>query len=114
MTPWQRAKQWQDQHDPTANFGELLGAHLSGGYIWSTPQVFMLASEERWNVEDRQFESGESNCWFVRLAGAIGHANAIGELLRVAPHPHDYVAWCRRGGLPRVYSWEKLTRNVRR
>ena len=50
MTPWQLAKQWQDNHDATKDFWELLGEHLSSGYVWNSPKVFMLASEARWNA----------------------------------------------------------------
>jgi hypothetical protein len=76
MTPWQLAQQWQDTHD-TQDFWELLGEHLSSGYVWNSPKVFMLASEARWNAEEETFESGEPNCWFVRLAASAGHTNAV-------------------------------------
>jgi hypothetical protein len=115
MTAWQRAKQWQDENDATATFEELLGAHLSSGLVYATPQVFLLAGEVRWNVEEQQFESGEPNCWFVRLAAAVGHPNACGEFMRVFPHAHDYVAWFRRGGFePKIYDWSKLLKATRR
>lgn len=113
MSPWEIARKWQEDNDATKDFWELLGEHLSTGYIWNTPKVFMLAGEVRWNAEDRCFERGEPNCWFVRLAAAVGHANAVGELLRVAPRPHQYVAWCRRNQFePRVYRWDKLMKKV--
>jgi hypothetical protein len=98
MTPWQKAKQWQDTTTRRTS-GTLLGEHLSSGYVWNSPKVFMLASEARWNAEEQTFESGEPNCWFVRLAASAGHANAVGEFLRVAPKPHQYVGWCRRNNL---------------
>jgi hypothetical protein len=73
----------------------------------------MLASEARWNAEEQAFESGEPNCWFVRLAAAAGHTNAVREFLRVAPRPQQYVAWCRRGSFePRVYDWNKLIKKT--
>ena len=113
MTPWQKAKQWQDEHDATTDFWELLGEHLSSGYVWNSPKVFLLANEARWNAEEQTFESGEPNCWFVRLAASAGHANAVREFLRVAPHPQTYVAWCRHGSRePRVYLWEKLIKKT--
>jgi hypothetical protein len=113
MTPWQKAKQWQEDNDATATFEELLGWHLSNGLVHATPEVFLLASETRWNAEDKQFESGAPNCWFVRLAAAVGHANAVGEFMRVASRPQQYAAWCRRGSFePRVYDWNKLTKKV--
>jgi hypothetical protein len=109
MTPWQKAQQWQDEHDATKDFWELLGEHLSAGYVWNSPKVFMLASETRWNAEEETFEQGEANCWFVRLAAGAAGTSCVRECLRVAPHPHPYVAWCRRGSFePRVYSMKQL------
>lgn len=113
MTPWQKAKQWQDDNDATTSFEELLGAHLSSGYIWNSPQVFLLAGEVRWNAEEERFENGPANCWFVRLAACSGHPNPVGEYMRVLPHPHKYAAWFRRNQFqPRIYEWNKLMKKV--
>lgn len=112
MTPWQRAKQWWDNHS-TQDFWEAVGEHLSSGYVWNSPTTFMLAKPCRWNAEEKQFELGEPNTWFVSLAaGALG-TNPVRECLRVAPHAMPYVAWCRRGSFtPRVYLWEKLIKKT--
>jgi len=113
MLPWQKAKQWQDENDAAATFEELLGWHLSHGLVHATPEVFLLAGEARWNAEEQQFESGTPNCWFVRLAASAGHANPVGEFMRVATRPQKYAAWCRRGSFePRVYEWNKLMKKV--
>jgi hypothetical protein len=123
MTPWQLAKQWQEDNDATTSFEELLGAHLSSGYIWNSPQVFLLAGEVRWNAEEETFESGDPNCWFVRLAACERPRDqetkrprdlwAVRELLRVAPKPHQYVGWCRRQQFePRIYRWDKLIKKT--
>jgi hypothetical protein len=111
---WEIAKQWQEENDSTATFEELLGWHLSHGLVHASPQVLLLASEVRWNAEEGRFESGEPNCWFVRLAASAGHTNPVGEFMRVAPRPQQYAAWCRRGGFePRIYDWNKLLRKTR-
>jgi hypothetical protein len=113
MLPWQKAKQWQEDNDATATFEELLGWHLANGLVHATPEVFLLASELRWNAEEKCFESGEPNAWFVTLAAGAAGTNPVRECLRVAPHPQQYAAWCRRGSFePRVYSWEKLMNKV--
>jgi hypothetical protein len=113
MLAWQKAKQWQEDNDPTATFEELLGWHLSHGLVHATPQVFLLASEARWNAGEKQFESGAPNCWFVRLAAAANRTNPVREFMRVASCPQQYAAWCRRGIFePRVYDWNKLTKKV--
>ena len=112
MTPWQKAKHWWDNHS-TQDFWEVVGEHLSAGYVWNSPSCFMLAKACRWNAEEQAFESGEPNCWFVTLAASAGHANAVREFLRVATRPQQYAAWCRRGSFePRVYDWNKLTKKV--
>jgi hypothetical protein len=108
MTPWQRAKHWWDNHS-TQDFWEAVGEHLSSGYVWSSPECFMLAKACRWNAEEQNFELGESNCWFVTLAAGTAGASCVRECLRVAPHPQQYAAWCRRGSFePRVYSMKQL------
>jgi hypothetical protein len=113
MLAWQKAKQWQEDNDATATFEELLGWHLSHGLVHATPQVFLLASEVRWNTEEERFEDGEPNCWFVRLAASAGHANPVREFMRVASRPQQYAAWCRRGSFePRIYDWNKLITKV--
>jgi hypothetical protein len=121
MTPWQRAKQWWDNHS-TQDFWEAVGEHLSAGYVWNSPSCFMLAKAVRWNAEEQQFELGDANCWFVTLAASGPRDEetkgprdfgCVRECLRVAPHPHPYVAWCRRGSFePRVYSMEQLMKKT--
>ena len=112
MTPWQRAKAWWDNHS-TQDFWQVVGEHLSSGLVHATPEVFLLANELRWNAEEQAFESGEPNCWFVRLAASAGHANAVREFLRVAPRPHEWVCWYRRQQFePRIYRWDKLMKKV--
>ena len=113
MLPWQKAKAWQDEHDATTDFWTLLGEHLSSGLVWNSSKTFMLASEARWNAKEQNFEDGEPNCWFVRLAASAGHANAVREFLRVAPRPHQWVGWYRRQQFePRIYRWEKLIKKT--
>lgn len=112
MTPWQKAKQWWDEHS-TQDFWEAVGEHLSAGLVWNSADCFMLASPARWNAEEKRFETGEPNTWFVTLAAGARGTNPVRECLRVAPHAMPYVAWCRRGSFePRVYCWETLMKKV--
>jgi hypothetical protein len=115
MLPWQKAKHWWDNHS-TQDFWEVVGEHLSAGYVWSSPECFMLARAVRWNAEENHFEQGQSNCWHVTLAASTGHANACGEFMRVFPHPQPWVSWFRgsKDKRVRVYDWDKLTKATRR
>jgi hypothetical protein len=97
------------------DFWELLGEHLSSGLrLELARRSFMLASEARWNAEEETFESGEPNCWFVRLAASAGHTNAVSG---------SFCAWRRSrtnmsagaGGNqfePRIYRWDKLIKKT--
>jgi hypothetical protein len=112
MRPWELAAQWQQKHSPVS-FEQVLGWHLSRGYVWSTPDVFMVAREECYDAATGEFCVGEPNCWFVELAA--GRAGLpVREFMRVAPYPHRWVAWCRRNE-PRVkaFEWGKLSKKVR-
>jgi hypothetical protein len=111
MTPWQKAKQWWENHNATETFEELLGWHLSGGVVYSSANAFMLAREVYWNGE--AVDEGEPNAWLVELAA--GNADVFGRLMRVAPRPHPWVLWSRRGeSRLRAFRWEHLAKRTRR
>jgi hypothetical protein len=116
MTPWQIAEKWHNTYDATISFAELVGQYLSGGLVYSTDKVFLLAAETHWNAEEQHFEQGPSNCWHVTLAASTGHANACGEFMRVFPHPQPWVSWFRgsKDDRVRIYDWDKLTKATRR
>ena len=112
MTPWQRAKQWHDSNVTTETFEETLGWHLTNGLVYSTPEVFLLARECRWDGEEMH-DDGEHNAWFVELAASAGHANPVREFMRVASRPQQWALWCRHNQFEiRAYDWRKLARKV--
>ena len=110
MTPWQKAKQWHEDHS-TEPFEAILGWHLSAGVVYSSPDAFMLAREVYWNGE--AINDGEPNAWLVELAA--GNADAFGRFMRVAPRPQPWVLWSRRGeSRIRAFRWEHLAKRTRR
>ncbi len=112
MTPWQRAKAWHDNHVADESFEETLGWHLSNGLVYSTPEVFLLARECRWDGEEMH-DDGEHNAWFVELAASAGHGNPVREFMRVASRPQQWALWCRHNQFEiRAYDWRKLARKV--
>ena len=112
MTPWQKAKAWHDSNVTTETFEETLGWHLTHGLVYSTPEVFLLARECRWDGEEMH-DDGEPNAWFVELAAATGHANPVREFMRVASRPQQWALWCRHNQFEiRAYDWRKLARKV--
>lgn len=112
MTPWQRAKAWHDANVTDESFEETLGWHLTHGLVYSTPEVFLLARECRWDGEEMH-DDGEHNAWFVELAAAAGHANPVRQFMRVASRPQQWALWCRHNQFEiRAYDWRKLARKV--
>ena len=113
MTPWQRAKAWHDANVTDESFEETLGWHLTHGLVYSTPEVFLLARECRWDGEEMH-DDGEHNAWFVELAASAGHANPIREFLRVASRPQRWALWCRHNSFEiKAHDWAKLSKKVR-
>jgi hypothetical protein len=126
MLAWEIARQWQEANCMTP-FEEILGWHLSGGLIYSTREVFLLAQEVTWDAEKSEIRNQKSempNAWFVELAaagtfsrrGAEAQRNPVREFMRVAPRSHTYVLWCRqaKGRKHNIhsYKWDHLARRV--
>ena len=121
MLAWEIARQWQAANCMTP-FEEILGTHLSGGLVYSTREVFLLAQECHWtgtemiSRRDAKAQGLPINAWFTELAAGTCH-NPVKEFLRVAPHPHAYVLWCRqsRGRKHDIhaYKWKHLARRVK-
>ena len=112
MTPWQRAKQWHESNVTDETFEETLGWHLSNGLVYSTPEVFLLARECRWDGEEMH-DDGEHNAWFVELAASAGHANPVREFMRVASRPQQWALWCRHNTFEiKAHDWAKLSKRV--
>ena len=122
MLAWEIARNWQAENCMTP-FEEILGAHLSGGLVYSTKDCFLLAQEVTWDpvqkaiVESREsrVEGQQPNAWFVELAAATCH-NPVKEFLRIAPRSHEFVLWCRQSKGRKhdihSYRWDHLARRV--
>lgn len=112
MTPWQKAKAWWDENTTDETFEQTLGWHLTNGLIYSTPQVFLLARECRWDGAE-VCDDGEPNAWFVELAASAGCTNPVREFMRVASRPQRWALWCRHNSFEvRAYDWNKLARKA--
>lgn len=112
-------------------FEEVLGWHLSGGLIYSTREVFLLAQECHWTGEemisrrDAKAQGLPINAWFTELAAASVQPSTldsrpstspIREFLRIAPRSHEFVLWCRQSKGRKhdihSYRWDHLARRV--
>jgi hypothetical protein len=105
MLAWEIAQKLQ-QENSKKPFEVLLGEHLSCGLVHSTPSLFLLAHQVRWDPVAGQIVFGKPNAWFVALAAAA-QPGALREFLRVANCPLDFLLWCRQfgGRNSRIHAW---------
>jgi hypothetical protein len=111
---WQLAKQWQFENIANESFEEAVAWHLSNGVVFSTPNIFMLAHEGYYNTEVNQISNTKPfNAWFIQLAAATSHHNPFHEMMKIAPHPHQWIAFHRRNSFePHAYLWSRFATKV--
>jgi len=109
MTPLEKAAQWHTENSDIP-FEKLLTHFLKDGYVWSSPENFILASKGEWRSGSMYGGAVEPNCWMIQLAAG---ENPFKRFLKLAPTKLKYVAWQRRGSDRwHVYEWDKFKRKV--
>jgi hypothetical protein len=109
MKPWQAAKKWHTENSEIP-FEELLSHFFNEGYVWSSPENFILASKAEWRSGEMYVGAVEPNCWMIQLAAG---ENPFKRFLKLAPTKLKYVAWQRRGSDQwHVHEWDKFKRKV--
>jgi len=81
LTPFQRAKAWNEAHPEVLPWPAQLAYYGAHGFIWSSPTAFVLATYDQ-----------EESEWFVGVA-----AGNWWELFAIAPHPAKWACFVRRG-----------------
>jgi hypothetical protein len=106
MTSWQKAHAWAMRHGitPAEWKQKLEQALLGGGYVFVTPDDFMVA--------ERTEHEGEP-AYFIYMALGTGR-DTLRRLGRYFPEPLPWVLWHRRNE-PRLraFRWDKLAKKVR-
>lgn len=109
MTAWQRAEQWWKQHNKT-DFAQVVAAHLASGYVWSSPDYFMLAHDLHWDGKEARTDM-EPNAWFITMATSSS-GNGVRKLLNLLPR-REWLAWIRNGGTKmKIYRHEAIARKA--
>jgi len=108
MKPWQRAKKWHIENGGDVPFEQLIGGFIANGYLWNSPDEFILAKKVR--VEKGRLADGPVNCWFVHLGAG---KEPFKRFLAVADEPLEYVCWNRQGK-PKlhIYKWERFKKRI--
>lgn len=75
------------------NFEKALQEHLEHGFVWCSPDCFILATESWRDFED---ETKNEPAWFITLA--VGD---IGQFIKIDPKPNKkWLGFCRKEGGP--------------
>lgn len=115
-------------NEPCRNtFQDDLAAHLIGGYVFSTPDLFMMgrsvnsrATYEEITDPCYRFDEGECDCWWVHAAALRGSDDNLREavfqnvltiFLRLEPYRLPIIGW-ERDNRPRFYKREILIRHA--
>jgi hypothetical protein len=110
MTPFDQAAQLYERFSCTATFAEHLEWYLQHGYVFSTPQLFLMGRPVELSSFHHekllQHDPAHCDCWYVHLfAGDLSSWTW--------PYPLPYLAWHRmkdasRGRQLRVYPAERI------
>ena len=94
------------------SFEEDMSAHISTGYVVSTPDYFLMArGVDRFAPEEeladpwRGFERQEENAWLI-----YSFAGSSRNFLSFVPYPLKWVGFARRGRGLKFYDYERITR----
>ena len=110
MTPVERAAAVYQQEWCARTFREDLEAHLLNGYVFSTPETFVMGRLVQHDADPalivnpwHRFETGD--CWMVYLAAG----KIVKDPYRWVPYPLPWVAFERENQL-RVWPLERVLR----
>lgn len=101
MTPVEQAAAVYQREACARSFDDDLAAHLKGGYVFSTPDAFVMIRPVRSFADERlivdpwvKFEREDCNAWLVYLA-----AGDLASLLPLLPYPLPLIGWERKNRL---------------
>ncbi len=104
MTPAEQAAAVYDREDCQRTFRQDVELHMLHGYIFSTPDVFVMGRPVNKDAPhslivdpSHVFPREQWNCWLLYLA-----AGRLGDFWRWEPFPLDFIAWERKNVL-RIY-----------
>ncbi len=93
-----------------ATFHMELEAHLQHGVVISTPDAFLMGRPIAKDADHtlqadvwHQFPREDQNCWMVWAA-----AGDLSTIWQWVPYPLKWLAWARREGELRFYSFDSV------
>lgn len=116
MTPIEEILALYTQYPQPQTFEEDLAAYLRTGYVFSTPEVFLMgrAIDKNSTAELianpwHAFPREEQNCWLVFAASRIeSNIFKSKQFLQFVPYYLSWLAFQRRGKALKFYETPKL------
>lgn len=110
-TPVELAAEVYEREECARTFREDLEAHLLSGYVFSTPELFLMARGVRhdaprgWIVNPwHVFPDAEQDGWLVYLA-----AGRVNSFFTFMPRPMKFIGW-ERGNVLRFFPAKQVQR----
>lgn len=98
------------------DFDRELAAHLAGGFVFSTPDAFLMgrpvhsgAPHELLADPFHRFPPADCDAWLVWLA-----AGDLRAMLRLTPYRLPWLAWARRDGPLKWFSFDSVATRLAR
>lgn len=113
MSPVDQVRRLYFRHPQPRTFEEDLQAHLANGYVFSTPEAFMMgrpiSRDAEWSLQvDPFFTFRNPDTWLVWAASSV----SVNMLLTFVPFHLRWVAWSRRGKALRFYPFDRLCATI--
>ena len=115
MNPFDQIAELYERFPQPRTFDEDIAAHISTGYVVSTPEFFIMgrainrdASAEDIGNPWHPFPREHQNCWLV-----YAYAGYSQNFLTFLPYSLSWVAFQRRGKPLKFYDSHTLFRRIR-
>jgi len=113
MTPFDKARMVYEKEVCARTFDEDLRLHLKFGYVFSTPDFFLMGrpvskDAEYHEITDPRLQFPDPDCWLVYLA-----SGDINKFWTICPYDLPYVGW-ERDNVLRIYRSDKVIRACQR
>ena len=111
MTPFETAARWHLAHAPDTPLATVIEAHLQTGYVFNTPEFFILARRVSYDWTDDEIlnfwkSDPQGDTWHVWL-----YAGDMKAITRLIPYKLPYITFHRRGKL-KIYPMYEIMPHI--
>lgn len=109
IKPWEVAQNFLAKKG-TVSLQRLVEEYIEKGYVFSTPNVLLLAEEVNWCSESKSIQNNNSepNAWFIEFCCILDTTKFfVKDILNLASRPHKWAIWMRRDRY-KIYKWDTL------